>query len=220
MSLHQEEALAVKAKSHIAEAAARMTTTLGGQRCPMPPPALRIDIPSSTSSVTWANLETFIGEQVQTCLRRVLEDEANERIESRILPLFERRTAEVAKLLPALYLHGLSSGDFTLALRGPPGRQHAAEGDQCATPDRGLAVRRRAVTHAGPVRARGRQHRGARRRKRPPPVTRELGGDPARPHTQRTAVGVDRALEAVHAGCVAGSAPRRCALSARPRDLS
>jgi hypothetical protein len=84
----------------------------------MPPPALRIDIPSSTSSVTWANLETFIGEQVQTCLRRVLEDEVDERIESRILPLFERRTAEVAKLLPALYLHGLSSGDFTLPLRG------------------------------------------------------------------------------------------------------
>ena len=84
----------------------------------MPPPALRIDVPSSTSNLTWANLETFIGEQVQTCLRRVLEDEANERIESRILPLFERRTAEVAKLLPALYLHGLSSGDFTLALRG------------------------------------------------------------------------------------------------------
>lgn len=40
------------------------------------------------------------------------------RFESRILPLFQRRTPEVAKLLPALYLHGLSSGDFTLALRG------------------------------------------------------------------------------------------------------
>ena len=40
------------------------------------------------------------------------------RFESRILPWFQRRTPEVAKLLPALYLHGLSSGDFTLALRG------------------------------------------------------------------------------------------------------
>jgi len=41
-----------------------------------------------------------------------------ERFESRVLPLFERRTAEVAELLPDLYLHGLSTGDFELALRG------------------------------------------------------------------------------------------------------
>jgi transposase-like protein len=40
------------------------------------------------------------------------------RVESRILPLFQRRTPEVAALLPALYLHGLASGDFELALRG------------------------------------------------------------------------------------------------------
>jgi putative transposase len=41
-----------------------------------------------------------------------------ERFESRILPLFVRRTAEVADLLPQLYLHGLAQGDFELALRG------------------------------------------------------------------------------------------------------
>lgn len=40
------------------------------------------------------------------------------RFESRILPLFQRQTPTVATLLPELYLHGLSSGDFTLALRG------------------------------------------------------------------------------------------------------
>ncbi len=40
------------------------------------------------------------------------------RFESKILPLFARRTAEVAKLLPELYLHGLALGDFELALRG------------------------------------------------------------------------------------------------------
>jgi hypothetical protein len=40
------------------------------------------------------------------------------RFESRILPLFQRRTAAVGQLLPELYLHGLSSGDFDLALRG------------------------------------------------------------------------------------------------------
>ncbi len=126
---------------------------------------LKIDIPATTSSPTWSTLETFIREQVQTCLQRVLDEEVDDllgrgrharrstdaavgsrnghgkprqvalmngtitirrprvrgldaRFESQILPLFQRRTPEVAKLLPALYLHGLSSGDFTLALRG------------------------------------------------------------------------------------------------------
>lgn len=41
-----------------------------------------------------------------------------ERFESRILPLFARRTKEVGELLPELYLHGLAQGDFELALRG------------------------------------------------------------------------------------------------------
>ena len=41
-----------------------------------------------------------------------------ERFESRILPLFKRRSAAVAELLPTLYLHGLAEGDFDLALRG------------------------------------------------------------------------------------------------------
>lgn len=42
----------------------------------------------------------------------------DDRFVSRILPLFQRRTPEVAALLPELYLHGLASGDFELALRG------------------------------------------------------------------------------------------------------
>jgi transposase-like protein len=41
-----------------------------------------------------------------------------ERFESRVLPLFQRRTQEVGRLLPELYLHGLALGDFALALRG------------------------------------------------------------------------------------------------------
>src|SRR2546422_6287758 len=40
------------------------------------------------------------------------------RCESRLLPLFKRRTEEVGRLLPELYLHGLAHGDFDLALRG------------------------------------------------------------------------------------------------------
>ena len=41
-----------------------------------------------------------------------------QRFVSRILPLFKRRTNDVSELLPELYLHGLSCGDFDLALRG------------------------------------------------------------------------------------------------------
>ena len=51
-------------------------------------------------------------------LRRPRVRGLEERFESRILPLFERRTKEVGRLLPELYLHGLSQGDFELALRG------------------------------------------------------------------------------------------------------
>ena len=41
-----------------------------------------------------------------------------ERFESRVLPLFVRRSQTVSELLPELYLHGLAEGDFDLALRG------------------------------------------------------------------------------------------------------
>lgn len=41
-----------------------------------------------------------------------------QRFTSRLLPLFVRRTQEVADLIPELYLHGLAQGDFDLALRG------------------------------------------------------------------------------------------------------
>ena len=51
-------------------------------------------------------------------MRRPRVRNLDERFVSRILPLFQRRTPEVAHLLPELYLHGLATGDFTLALRG------------------------------------------------------------------------------------------------------
>jgi putative transposase len=46
-----------------------------------------------------------------------------QRFESRVLPMFARRTAEVNKLIPQLYLHGLALGDFELALRGLLGEE-------------------------------------------------------------------------------------------------
>ena len=51
-------------------------------------------------------------------VRRPRVRDTEERFESRILPLFKRRTEEVGELLSELYLHGLSRGDFELALRG------------------------------------------------------------------------------------------------------
>jgi putative transposase len=51
-------------------------------------------------------------------LRRPRVRNLSERFESRILPIFKRRTQQVGRLLPELYLHGLSEGDFDLALRG------------------------------------------------------------------------------------------------------
>ena len=51
-------------------------------------------------------------------VRRPRVRDLEERFTSRLLPLFKRRTEEVGALLPELYLHGLSLGDFELALRG------------------------------------------------------------------------------------------------------
>lgn len=51
-------------------------------------------------------------------VRRPRVRDTEERFESRLLPLFVHRTREVADLIPELYLHGLSEGDFDLALRG------------------------------------------------------------------------------------------------------
>ena len=55
-------------------------------------------------------------------LRRPRVRGLEERFESRVLPLFARRTKGVSKLIPRLYLHGLSLGDFDLALRGLLGK--------------------------------------------------------------------------------------------------
>lgn len=50
-------------------------------------------------------------------IRRPRLRDADE-FESKVLPLFKRRTKELTEVLPELYLHGLAKGDFELALRG------------------------------------------------------------------------------------------------------
>jgi len=49
--------------------------------------------------------------------RRVDEDGKRRRFTSRILPAYARRSPKVTEVLPILYLHGLSTGDFAPALR-------------------------------------------------------------------------------------------------------
>jgi transposase-like protein len=56
-------------------------------------------------------------------VRRPRVREVEERFESRVLPLFAKRTREVRELIPELYLHGLAQGDFDLALRGLLGEE-------------------------------------------------------------------------------------------------
>ncbi len=51
-------------------------------------------------------------------VRRPRVRNTEERFKSRVLPLFQRQSPQVRELIPKLYLHGLSEGDFDLALRG------------------------------------------------------------------------------------------------------
>ena len=50
-------------------------------------------------------------------VRRPRVRDLGERFVSKILPMFKRQTQEVRELIAELYLHGLASGDFELALR-------------------------------------------------------------------------------------------------------
>ena len=49
-------------------------------------------------------------------VRRPRVRDLGERFISEILPLYKRQSKEVVELIPELYLHGLASGDFELAL--------------------------------------------------------------------------------------------------------
>ena len=51
-------------------------------------------------------------------VRRPRVRDVEDHFESKVLPLFKRQTQEVRNMIPELYLHGLSSGDFELAMRG------------------------------------------------------------------------------------------------------
>jgi transposase-like protein len=65
-------------------------------------------------------------------VRRPRLRDIEERFESRVLPLFKRKSTAVRDLMPELYLHGLAQGDFELALRGLLGDGAALSGSTVA----------------------------------------------------------------------------------------
>src|SRR5436309_6229879 len=138
----------------------------------------------------------------------------SERFESRLLPAFKRRTEEVGRLLPELYLHGLAQGDFDLALRGLLGDGAPRSAPSIArlkaswqaeyelwktrvVEDRDVVyLRGRRVREGRPREGQGRDPRRAgraarrpegdpRRRERLSGIDGELGGDLAGPHPAR-----------------------------------
>lgn len=56
-------------------------------------------------------------------VRRPRVRDCDARFESRLLPLFKRKSTKVDEAVPELYLHGLAQGDFELALQGLLGEE-------------------------------------------------------------------------------------------------
>ena len=65
-------------------------------------------------------------------VRRPRVRACDERLVSRVLPFFKRKSTAVDRLLPELYLHGLAQGDFDLALRGLLGADAPLSGSTIA----------------------------------------------------------------------------------------
>ena len=89
------------------------------------------------------------------------------RFSSAILPPWARKTPQIAEVLPLLYLHGLSTGDFVPALGQFLGSSAGPVRGDDHQADRDLAGRAARLRRAGPVRRGlrvpvGRRHRAPR----------------------------------------------------------
>ena len=107
-------------------------------------------------------------------VRRPRVRDLDERFESRLLPLFTRRTQEVTDLLPELYLHGLASGDVETAASALDRLRALA--DELPTPDLEDRIQEQhaGTQHTGRLlcqayRERDEQERRGREAKREPP---------------------------------------------------
>ena len=148
-----------------------------------------------------------------------VDEETGERkrFSSRILPAYARRSPKVTEVLPILYLHGLSTGDFGPALRDLLGED--ASGLSSSSIQRlteQLAGRARRVPHAGaavpPLRVSVRRRRERQRPPRRGSQAVPAGGD-RRPRGRREGAARGRGRLPRERGLVGGGVPR----SARPR---
>ncbi|HMS84470.1 MAG TPA: IS256 family transposase [Nitrospira sp.] len=98
-----------------------VTTFLGRARHERRGTVSPIDPPTGSRN-GYGKPRTFSMMSGTVTVRRPRVRDLTERFASKVLPLFKRRTQEVGTLLPELYLHGLSTGDFELALRGLLGK--------------------------------------------------------------------------------------------------
>lgn len=94
-----------------------VTTFLGRVRHERRGKVSPVDPPAGSRN-GYGKLRSFSMMSGTVTVRRPRVRDLTERFESKVLPLFKRRTQEVGTMLPELYLHGLSTGDFDLALRG------------------------------------------------------------------------------------------------------
>lgn len=94
-----------------------VTTFLGRTRYERRGTVARVDPPAGNRN-GYGKPRTFSMMGGTVTVRRPRVRDLTDRFASKVLPLFTRRTREVGEVLPELYLHGLSSGDFELALRG------------------------------------------------------------------------------------------------------
>lgn len=99
-----------------------VTTFLGRARHERRGTVSPIDPPPGSRN-GYGNPRAFSMMNGTVTVRRPRVRDLTERFVSKVLPLFTRRTQEVGTMLPELYLHGLSAGDFELALRGLLGEE-------------------------------------------------------------------------------------------------
>jgi transposase-like protein len=93
-----------------------VTTFLGGVRHPHQDKVAPLDLPAESPNSDGKPHQFSSMSGTVTVLRPKMRDLV-ERFESKVIPLFTRRTREVSSMLPEPYLQGLSTGDFDGALR-------------------------------------------------------------------------------------------------------
>ncbi len=92
-------------------------------------------------------------------VRRPRVRDVEERFESRVLPLFKRRSETVSELIPELYLHGLAHGELRFGTARASRRERSAFSQHGVAAETEMAGRVRTVAGAPARRSRAGRHR-------------------------------------------------------------